>query len=1160
MKNRKLALERTKSFKLKAETIGFSILIILFLSSMSSANDKSDIIEYLNSNQSDIKKNVIKENYFQDTKSYEIFETDLIDMNPQEIAKNIENISKKYNIDINNISENIAERNNDVFNEDIIDQSFDEEKTLLIRLSGEITIKDIIDFYKSGINLYYPASKNTVIVRIKAGNITKLKSYPFISGIREYKEDDKIKPSDKIRIDQMIRSDSNNATNQPEGLLRIYIWSLGKGNETYVHNLQQLGVEKISYDNSAKVYGAEVSPSKIYSILSLEWVRKVGIEKEKKLSGIGFGFLPGDSREIINAPSVWPFYTGNNISVGVYDTGIWDQHPDFTGAVIHPDPDGSGHGTHVSGIIASRGTRDIEGKHNAKGIAYGSKLYVIDSDNSIDNAFMEFKNNSIYIVNNAWNAPGIYDYDLFSEGLDSKVENDHMTVVVSAGNTGEGGARTILEPALAKNVITVGAISYTIEGDSGGVGKVALYSSKGPTNYSNRLKPDVVAPGGDVSDGYRRYGVVSTNAKNGTGFWLDDINDTWPTDSNYTRMAGTSMAAPHVAGTVALINESFRNISFSDGLQPRDYKALLIESAIPLKGYGTDARNGYANTDVGYGLIDAYLSIFDITGEKQTLLWGHGELIETISNTEDWNIDINGTEKKLAVVLAYEDNAGQIDETHVLKDDLDLRITSPNGTVFNYTLPENVTAEEPEEKIVIDNPSIYGNGTWTIRVEGASWDTFPFDYQKYTVIANAYYVDPSLEINAASTINVVPGANFTLSPTLKNTGGLTVAGITVNVSTNTSGFGGDINNDTFVGNIVGKGNSKSASFNITAPVTLGEYNLSISAKGINHDLNTPDNKIVKVSVGSLSGWNNRKLKTINGTTTGAQTNYQMKLTIYNTSGSDTPGIVYLNGSTRSDFGDLRFTKSDGVTLLDYWIESYTSGVSAVVWVEVDSIPASTADIYLYYGNPSTTSISNGASTFMFFDHFNDLNNWSTDISPNYGESLSASFSNSEVTITTSSSNSDPRGSYAIKKTSTAFSPNAAIRTRYRDNNAYWYPGGFGFGVYPPYQSANNVIKGIYTHGQFNGVSAKNGTLAYSSGTAYDNTYYIWDLIWTSNKTQLLRNGVSLWSNTNSAAIPTVSLNLGMGDIGQYGGGWSSTGMKADWILVRNCVNPEPAWI
>ena len=118
-----------------------------------------------------------------------------------------------------------------------------------------------------------------------------------------------------------------------------------------------------------------------------------------------------------------------------------------------------------------------------------------------------------------------------------------------------------------------------------------------------------------------------------------------------------------------------------------------------------------------------------------------------------------------------------------------------------------------------------------------------------------------------------------------------------------------------------------------------------------------------------NNWRNCRDLYVKGTTAGAQTNYQMKLTIYNSSGNDTPGVVYLGGNVRSDFGDIRFTKSDGVTLLDYWIESYTPGVSAVVWVEVDSIPASpgTANINIYYGNPSATSVSSGANTFGFFD-------------------------------------------------------------------------------------------------------------------------------------------------------------------------------------------------
>lgn len=272
MKYRILIFERTKSYEKAVRIICFSILIVLFSISVSLANDKYDV-KFSTLDKILVNKNVINENYPQDTKSIEVFNADLIDTDPQEIAKNIEDISKKYNIDINNISEDISERNNEVFNEDIIVQSPDEEKILLIRLSGKITIKDIIDFYKSGINLYHPVSKNTLIVGIEARNITKLKSYPFINGIREYKLNDKINPDDKIRIDRIIQSNKN-ASHQSDSQLKVYIWPLGKGNDSRIQDIQQLGVEKISYDNTPKVYYAEVLPSKINSILNLKWVKK----------------------------------------------------------------------------------------------------------------------------------------------------------------------------------------------------------------------------------------------------------------------------------------------------------------------------------------------------------------------------------------------------------------------------------------------------------------------------------------------------------------------------------------------------------------------------------------------------------------------------------------------------------------------------------------------------------------------------------------------------------------------------------------------------------------------------------------------------------------------------------------------------------------------
>ena len=67
--------------------------------------------------------------------------------------------------------------------------------------------------------------------------------------------------------------------------------------------------------------------------------------------------------------------------------------------------------------------------------------------------------------------------------------------------------------------------------------------------------------------------------------------------------------------------------------------------------------------------------------------------------------------------------------------------------------------------------------------------------------------------------------------------------------------------------------------------------------------------------------------------------------------------------------DLRFTDSDGTTLLDYWIESFSKPErTGVIWVQVPHIPAgSTKTIHLFSGNPHASAASDGAQTFEFFD-------------------------------------------------------------------------------------------------------------------------------------------------------------------------------------------------
>ncbi|MEM5784998.1 MAG: DUF2341 domain-containing protein [Candidatus Aenigmatarchaeota archaeon] len=136
----------------------------------------------------------------------------------------------------------------------------------------------------------------------------------------------------------------------------------------------------------------------------------------------------------------------------------------------------------------------------------------------------------------------------------------------------------------------------------------------------------------------------------------------------------------------------------------------------------------------------------------------------------------------------------------------------------------------------------------------------------------------------------------------------------------------------------------------------------------------------------LSGWNYRKKITISGTS-GAGTNYQVLLKVGESSGASGYDFHLNNHSAsfpsgKNQGGDLRFTSSNGTTLLDFWVES-VSGSSpnrlAYIWVEVADDLSSSKDIYCYYGNSSATNYSNGDNTFILFDDFDgsslNTNKW-----------------------------------------------------------------------------------------------------------------------------------------------------------------------------------------
>jgi len=129
-------------------------------------------------------------------------------------------------------------------------------------------------------------------------------------------------------------------------------------------------------------------------------------------------------------------------------------------------------------------------------------------------------------------------------------------------------------------------------------------------------------------------------------------------------------------------------------------------------------------------------------------------------------------------------------------------------------------------------------------------------------------------------------------------------------------------------------------------------------------------------MGWQTGWAYRKSHFILPAS-GAGQNYQKRIIVHYVAGTDDDENVYLNSKCLTNFGDIRFTDSTGVALLDYWIEKKVDSDYAIFWVEVlDDLSIYDRKIYIYYNKAGATSIANGDNTFIFFDDFEvDLSKW-----------------------------------------------------------------------------------------------------------------------------------------------------------------------------------------
>jgi subtilisin family serine protease len=272
---------------------------------------------------------------------------------------------------------------------------------------------------------------------------------------------------------------------------------------------------------------------------------------DRAASGIAHVWLDGVRRASldksvpqIGAPKAWAAgYDGKGVKIAVLDTGVDADHPDLKTQVIESKNfstaadanDHFGHGTHVASIAAGTGAMS-HGKY--KGVAPGAKILngkVLDDSGSGDDsgilAGMEWAAaEGADIVNLSLGGQDTPEIDPLEAEVNKLSAEKGILFAIAAGNE---GPQSIGSPGSADAAITVGAVD--------GNDKLADFSSTGPRVGDGAIKPDVTAPGVDITAAAAPGSVIDK-----------EVGENPP---GYLTISGTSMATPHVAGAAAILKQ-----------------------------------------------------------------------------------------------------------------------------------------------------------------------------------------------------------------------------------------------------------------------------------------------------------------------------------------------------------------------------------------------------------------------------------------------------------------------------------------------------------------------------------------------------------------------------------------------------------------------------
>jgi subtilisin family serine protease len=339
-------------------------------------------------------------------------------------------------------------------------------------------------------------------------------------------------------------------------------------------------VEPLWVVNGLRVKAA---PSVIAELARRPDVRSITPNVALEAPDLLFSGVPTPNQDLINADDLWGLgYRGAGVVVASMDTGVSGSHPDlgsqFRGGTNswydahgqHATPfDAQGHGTMTMGVMVGR---DVSGSSvgtapDAQWVA--AKIFDDQGHATVAAIHQSFEwlldpdgnpatNDAPSVVNNSW-AMGTPGCNLEFQPDLQALRASAIVPVFAAGNYGPSDA-TDTSPANYPEALAVGAT----DGNDG----IWSRSSRGPSSCggSTDVYPDVVAPG---------VGIPTTD--------LFDL---------HTVGTGTSMAAPHVAGAIALLLDAF------PGATPVELESALDATARDLGASGPDDLYGNGRIDI----------------------------------------------------------------------------------------------------------------------------------------------------------------------------------------------------------------------------------------------------------------------------------------------------------------------------------------------------------------------------------------------------------------------------------------------------------------------------------------------------------------------------------------------------------------------------------